>query len=132
MNQYDPALLECRRIFLRNYQVAANIGVYDAERHGPQRLSLNVDLYVAPEASRSTRDAIADVLDYDIIRQLIEQRVQRGHINLQETLCDDVSAALLALPGVRAVRVSSQKLDVYPDCDGVGVEVFHQQKATRA
>jgi dihydroneopterin aldolase len=50
--------------------------------------------------------------------------VGRGHIHLQETLCDDVAAALLAHPNVRAVAVSTEKPDVYPDCDAVGVEVF--------
>ena len=37
---------------------------------------------------------------------------------------DDVLSAMLAHPRVRAVRVSTMKPDVYPDCEGVGVEVF--------
>jgi 7,8-dihydroneopterin aldolase/epimerase/oxygenase len=32
--------------------------------------------------------------------------------------------AMLAHPNVRAARVSTMKPDVYPDCEGVGVEVF--------
>jgi dihydroneopterin aldolase len=32
--------------------------------------------------------------------------------------------AMLAHPKVRAVRVSTEKPDVYPDCDSVGVETF--------
>jgi len=32
---------------------------------------------------------------------------------------------MLAHPAVRAVRVASEKPDVYPDVDAVGVEVFH-------
>ena len=47
-----------------------------------------------------------------------------GHIELQETLCDDVANTLLEHPKVQAVRVSTEKPDVYPDCDAVGVEVF--------
>jgi dihydroneopterin aldolase len=31
---------------------------------------------------------------------------------------------MLAHPQVRAARVSTEKPDVYPDCDAVGVEVF--------
>ena len=60
----------------------------------------------------------------------IRARIERGHINLLETLCDDVAATLLAHPLVRAVRVSSSKLDVYADCDGAGVEVFHIKDPT--
>ena len=44
--------------------------------------------------------------------------------SLQETLVDDVLALMLAHPNVRAARVSTEKPDVYPDCDAVGVEVF--------
>jgi len=35
-----------------------------------------------------------------------------------------VAETLLTHPKVRAVRVSTEKPDVYPDCDAVGVEVF--------
>jgi dihydroneopterin aldolase len=31
---------------------------------------------------------------------------------------------MLKHPRVRAVRVSTAKPDVYPDCDAVGVEIF--------
>jgi len=44
---------------------------------------------------------------------------------LQETLVDDVARALLAHPAVRAVRVSSEKPDVYDDVDAVGIEIVH-------
>jgi len=35
-----------------------------------------------------------------------------------------VLALMLLHPRVRAARVSTEKPDVYPDCDAVGVEVF--------
>ena len=54
----------------------------------------------------------------------IAERVSRGHIHLQETLVDDLLRDMLAHPLVRAARVSTEKPDVYPDCDAVGVEVF--------
>jgi 7,8-dihydroneopterin aldolase/epimerase/oxygenase len=58
------------------------------------------------------------------VRQVISQRVGRGHVELQETLCDELATEILAHPQVMAVRLSSCKPDVYPDCAGVGVEVF--------
>ena len=48
------------------------------------------------------------MIDYDFIRLAIKHRIEQGHINLQETLVDDVARALLAHPAVRAVRVSSE------------------------
>ena len=119
-----PALMDCRRLFLRDYEVWINIGVHDFEKKGEQRVRINVDLFVPLAQSTPRADKLAEVLDYDFIRREIMARVAQGHVHLQETLADDVLKRMLAHPMVRAARVSTEKPDVYPDCDAVGVEVF--------
>lgn len=119
-----PKLVDCRRLFLRNYEVMINIGVHDFEKKGEQRILINVDLYIPLALSTPTADHLDEVVDYDFMRETIAQRMAKGHIHLQETLCDDVVRSMLVHPNVRAVRVSTMKPDVYPDCEGVGVEVF--------
>ena len=120
----NPSLMDCRRLFLRDYEVWINIGVHDFEKRGEQRVLINVDLYVPLALSTPTHDDLDEVVDYDFIRRSINARLARGHVHLQETLCDDVLALMLAHPKVRAARVSTEKPDVYPDCDAVGCEVF--------
>lgn len=120
-----PSLIDCRRLFLRNYEVMVNIGVHDFEKKGEQRVLVNVDLFIPLALSTPREDHLVEVVDYDFMRETIAKRMAQGHIHLQETLCDDVARAMLAHPKVRAVRVSTEKPDVYPDCDGVGVEVIH-------
>jgi len=120
-----PQLLNCRRIFLRNYTVDANIGIHDYEKNGAQRILINIDLFVPLSLCTPSKDNIHEVLDYDFLRSTADQRIAQGHINLQETLCDDIARVLLAHEHVRAVRVSTEKPDVYPDSEAVGVEVFH-------
>ena len=119
-----PSLMECRRLFLRDYEVSINIGVHAFEKTGEQRVLINVDLYIPLALSTPTADELDEVVDYDFIRSTVVERVGRGHIHLQETLCDDVLVLMLAHPKVRAARVSTQKPDVYPDCESVGCEVF--------
>ena len=119
-----PRLADCRRLFLRNYEVNINIGVHDFEKRGEQRVVINVDLFVPLAATTPHEDKLREVVDYDFMRATVAARVDQGHIHLQETLCDDLATALLAHPLVRAVRLSTEKPDVYPDCDAVGVEVF--------
>lgn len=119
-----PRLAACRRVFLKSYALPVRIGVHDFERVGPQRLLIDVDLYVPLVASTPREDRLDEVVDYDFIRRSIVARIARGHVQLQETLCDDVLAMMLAHPKVRAARVSTEKPDVYPDCDAVGCEVF--------
>ena len=119
-----PQLADCRRLFLRDYEVWINIGVHDFEKTGEQRVLINVDLYVPMALSTPTEDKLHEVVDYDFIRRSIAERVARGHIHLQETLADELLRTMLAHPRVRAARVATEKPDVYPDCDAVGVEVF--------
>ena len=123
-----PSLMDCRRLFLRNYEIRVNIGVHAFEKTAEQRVVMNVDLYIPLAVSTPRADALEEVVDYDFIRSTIASRVSKGHIHLQETLCDDVLALMLAHPDVRAARVSTEKPDVYPDCDAVGVEVFAIKK----
>jgi dihydroneopterin aldolase len=116
--------MDCRRLFLSNYEIYINIGVHDFEKRGEQRVLINVDLFVPLIENTPTHDSLEEVVDYDFMRQSIVERVSKGHIHLQETLCDDVAKIMLKHPRVRAVRVSTAKPDVYPDCDAVGVEIF--------
>ncbi|HEV8314263.1 MAG TPA: dihydroneopterin aldolase [Burkholderiaceae bacterium] len=128
MSHIDPLLVDCRRLFLRNYEVWINIGVHDFEKRGEQRVLVNVELYVPLALSTPHTDQLHEVLDYDFIRRTITERARLGHIHLQETLADDLLRLMLAHPQVRAARVSTEKPDVYPDCDAVGVEVFGIKK----
>ena len=119
-----PRLADCRRLFLRNYEIHINIGVHDFEKRGEQRVVVNVELFVPLSLSTPVEDKLREVVDYDFMRSTIAKRMNQGHIHLQETLCDDLATALLTHPQVRAVLLSTEKPDVYPDCDAVGVEVF--------
>jgi dihydroneopterin aldolase len=120
----DAHLLNYRRLFLRGFTVQAHIGIHNFELHAAQRLIIDVDLYVSFAGTSPKDDRIDEVVDYDFVRAVVHARIAQGHINLQETLCDDILTRLLEHTGVMAARVSTRKPDVYPDCEAVGVEVF--------
>jgi len=101
-----PRLMDCRRLFLSNYEVYINIGVHDFEKRGEQRVLINVDLFVPLVENTPSKDSLDEVVDYDFMRQSI------------------IAKIMLAHPNVRAVKVSTAKPDVYPDCEAVGVEIF--------
>ena len=123
----NPSLMDCRRLFLRDYEVWINIGVHDFERVAAQRIIFDVDLYVPLAQNTPRNDRIDEVVNYDFVRDEVTRIVTQGHIDLQETLCDTVLGALLAHPQVVAARVSTRKPDVYDDCDAVGVETFRRK-----
>lgn len=123
-NPLSDLLLQCRRLFIRRHEVLVRIGVHDFEQRDPQRIWIDADVYVSLHHTQSANDHIDEVVDYDFIRQVVAKRISQGHIQLQETLCDDVAQSILNHPQVLAVRLSTCKPDVYPDCEAVGVEVM--------
>ena len=124
-----PQLADCRRIFLSNWEMPVSIGVYDHEKKEPQRLVVNVDVFVPLHASNSENDELHEVFDYEFIIESLDKVAAQGHIHLQETFCDQVADILLLHPAVRAVRVSTEKPDAYDNAQSIGVEVFHIRSA---
>jgi dihydroneopterin aldolase len=121
----SPSLLRHhRRLFLQGLCVPVRIGIHDFELTAPQRIVFDIELYVPLDHTTPAQDHIQEVVDYDFVREVVHARVAQGHINLQETLGDDILSALLAHPGVAAASVSTRKPDVYPDCEAVGVQTF--------
>ncbi len=112
-----------RRIFLRNFNVFISMGVHDFEKQARQRVIVNVDLYIDPDG-RIEHDTIRETVDYDFVRNVILQIADSGHFHLQETFCERILDACLEKSGVLAARVSSEKPDIYPDCESVGFEIF--------
>jgi dihydroneopterin aldolase len=109
-----------QRILIEGYEVRCSIGVLPAERNGPQRVRVSVALDVRPGDGC---DDIAGVLDYDVVRAGIARVARSRHFNLLETLCEEIARLCLSHDQVRGVRARTEKLDVYPDCQSVGVEV---------
>ena len=117
-----------RRIFLRDYEIIASIGIHEFERQNPQRIIVDVSLDLANDMPPDTaEDRIETVLDYDFLRDRIREIVEGRHFNLQETLCAEILTTCLQPNEVLAARVSTRKPDVYPDCDSVGVEMEIQK-----
>src|SRR5207248_3148552 len=56
-----PALSDCRRLFLRNYEVQINIGVHEFEKKGEQRVLINVDLFIPLAVSTPKGDHLYEV-----------------------------------------------------------------------
>lgn len=128
---FHPKLENCRRIFIRNFRLDMEIGIYPHEQNKPQYVLVNIEFWVPLALNTPVRDDIAEIVNHDFVRPGIQQIVSRGHINLQETLCDAIVALVLDHPLVVATRVTTEKREVYPDCECAGVEVFKFKDAQR-
>jgi dihydroneopterin aldolase len=108
------------RVFMHDLVLDVEIGVYTHEKGVTQRVRFSVDVDVMPPTA-ALDDDIARAFDYDTIIKGITDIVARGHINLVETLAQDVARHCLAHPRAARVRVKIEKLDKGPGA--VGVEI---------
>jgi len=113
---------EVRKIFFRNLQVNMHMGVHEHEKGRTQPVRINIVLYMNAGLV-PVNDSIAEVFNYDRIHGGVQTLIEGRHINLQETLVGEIAAMCLEFDEVLAVRVSTEKTDIYPDVDGVGYEL---------
>jgi dihydroneopterin aldolase len=113
------------RVFVHDLVLDAEIGVYSNEKGVTQRARFSVDIEVAP-SPEAVEDQIERVLDYDLIISTIKDILAEGHINLVETLADEIATRCLAHPRAASVKVKIEKLDKEPGA--VGVEIVRRRE----
>jgi dihydroneopterin aldolase len=115
------AALAVRHVFIRNLEVLANIGVHGHEKGKLQPVRINVDLAVEDVAQ--LEDRLDTVVDYGDIARRIRAIVDKGHINLAETLAERIALATFEDPRVKTARVRVEKLHALPGAESGGVEI---------
>ena len=107
------------RVFVHDLVLDVEIGVYTHEKGVTQRVRFSVDVDLIP--ADALNDDIRQAFDYDTIIKGIKAIIARGHINLVETLADEIATLCLAHPRAQSARVMIEKLDKEPGA--VGVEI---------
>lgn len=112
------------RIFVRDFVVDMEIGAYRSEHGRRQKVRFDVDAEVR-RGGPEPRD-MRDVFSYDIIMDGIRAIATRGHVELAETVAEEVASIVLAHPRVAGVRVRVEKLEL--GAGGVGVEIVRRAR----
>ncbi len=111
-----------RHVFIHDMVVSCLIGIHRHEHTGAQRIRINLDLAVR-EGIAPLNDNHGNVLCYEDVAQGIRSIAARGHVNLVETLAEDIATMCLEDIRVLSVRVRIEKLDLFTDIESVGVEI---------
>ena len=109
-----------RRMFIRDLEILASIGIYEEEKRAPQRIVINVDLVVEEGPAD---DRIESVVSYEEVVKAIEAIVAKGHVNLVETLAERIVAFCLSDARVLQATVRVEKPDIISNARSVGVEI---------
>lgn len=124
--QGDPTL-GTDKIFVRDFVVPVNIGAYSFEHGHTQKVRFDVIAEVL-RVTKSPED-MRHIFSYDIIMDGIRAIIARGHVELSETLAEQVAAHVLEDPRVVRVTVRVEKLELGPG--GVGVEIERRRASEK-
>lgn len=119
-----PSQLQVRSasVLLNSLEVSVDIGFHEFEVGTPQRLLVTIEIWL-DDVSMPSEDDPAKAFDYDYLRNEVRALASAGRYNLQETFAHALFQRFAALKGVKAIRVSTSKPDIYPDARGVGVQI---------
>jgi dihydroneopterin aldolase len=102
---------------LTGLRFAANLGILDHEKTGPQPILVDAELNLGTQPLLPRDDDIHHVLDYRKVRRIIIEECTAEHVNLLESLIGKLAHRLMQLPGVLGVRVKIAKLEIFDDCE---------------
>lgn len=121
-----PAIAEAsrpaRRVFVRDLLLDALIGIYPEERVKPQKLLVNLELWVAETPGEPPR-SYAEVVCYENLVKRTKALLAEGHVDLVETLAERLAAICLEDARVLRTRVRVEKPEAIAEAAGVGVEI---------
>jgi dihydroneopterin aldolase len=106
-------------VTVRGLVVMCSIGIRPEERDRPQRVRVSVEL-TAPEGAVYPGDNRRRLINYEKVVAAIRAIAAAEHIDLCEGMAERIATACFADPRVGRVRVAVEKLDVFPDAEGVG------------
>ena len=124
LSSIADARVAIRHVFVRNLVLNCSIGIHQHERLAVQRIRVNLDLAVREgETNGQLDDELANVVCYENLTKGLRALASREHVNLVETLAEDVAAMCLGDDRVCSARVCIEKLDIVNDAESVGVEI---------
>ena len=100
---------------LENIEVHVRCGLHPFEYERPNRLWVSVWQY--------GRLKEGEFIDYDLVRSAVLAWQDRTHVELLETLLEDVMRAAFSNPLVAACKARILKPDIFPETQAAGVEM---------
>lgn len=106
-------------VIVRGLVVMCSIGIRPEEQGRKQRVRVSVEL-TAPSGAVFPGDNRRRVINYEKVVAAIRAIAGGEHIDLCEGFAERLADACFADSRVQHLRITVEKLDVFPDADGVG------------
>ena len=114
------------RIFIKELELQASIGIYEREKQAPQRIIISVFMDVENDRAAKS-DAIEDTVSYEEIINTIKKTATARHYNLVESLAEEIATACLVNKRVLNIELEITKPDIFKDASGVGIKILRKK-----
>lgn len=119
----DHKHLKTYKIMVKNLTLDASIGIHSFEKKKKQKVSISLEIIVNDDIS-FTDHKIENFVSYEFIVNDIKKLISKGHIELLETLGEEIFAICFKDDRIFSIKLTLEKLDVFKETDSVGIEVF--------
>ena len=109
-------------IFLNDFLVQANIGVYKYEKNITQPLRINIVAKVR-NPKRINDNNLQSVVCYNQISRKIKKIIKSGHTVLLEKLAEKIFEECFKNKRIETMKIRLEKLDAIQDAESAGIEV---------
>ena len=109
-------------IFLNDFLIQANIGVYEYEKEITQPLRINIIAKVK-NPQNINDDNLQSVVCYNQISKKIKKIIKSGHTILLEKLAEKIFQECFKNKRIETMKIRLEKLDAIQDAESAGIEV---------
>ena len=109
-------------IFLNDFMIYANIGVYKHEKIKSQPLRINIIAKVK-NPKKINDDKLYSVVCYNQISKKIKKIIKSGHTILLEKLAEKIFQECFKNKRIQTIKIRLEKLDAIQEAESAGIEV---------
>jgi len=109
-------------IFLNDFMIDANIGVYKHEKIKSQPLRINIIAKVK-NPKKIIDDKLYSVVCYNQISKKIKKIIKSGHTILLEKLAEKIFQECFKNKRIQTMKIRLEKLDAIQEAESAGIEV---------
>jgi len=114
-------------VIIKNLIIDASIGIHEHEKVKKQRVSISLSIEVVDNISLVDHK-IENFLSYENVINNIKFIINKGHIDLVETLSYEILSNIFSDSRASKVWLKIEKLDVFAEAQSVGLEIIKTRK----
>ena len=114
------------QILIEGLVLQAFIGMFAHEYDAPQPIRFDVTVDILPLGQTDNHDT-ENIVRYDHIVEDIKEILARGHIDLVETLAEDIAKACLSYDRAHQICVTVAKPAAFEDAQAVGIRITRRK-----